>query len=329
MIIEQMGVPLALKTLHLTCLQLRQIELARVDAADLVTHDVGRDVLLGALLGRLGLAKGLLEQVLVGLLDAAETEVHAGTMLLELNTRETLTGSLGADQVAAKVEDWLGSRVIRVPAPLGGLIGCDDHNVLQSLNVDLVGYLAAEEVDEHGPGHGEGRGYGALKGCAGEHHEGAGTNGDLLGLELADAAERLGVEVELEHVEQLVVKGARKGDGARTLLAAAGEQDETAVVLLGEEGEGASIFKGVDGVLLVEALGVRLPHGVEVGQGILSLRGGCQQGESIGVAPRVVTYDLVTCRPSQEESCLWVLDNLGRPLLKSALGARRPGFAAV
>ena len=141
-------VALALQTLHLAGLQLAQVELAQVDAAELVAHGVGRDVLLGALLGAPGLAHGLLEHGLVRVLDAAEAEVHPGAVLLDLDAGQLLAGPLGPDQVGAQVQDGLGARVV---GGLGarGLVGRDDHAVLQALDVDLVGRLAAEEVDQH------------------------------------------------------------------------------------------------------------------------------------------------------------------------------------
>jgi hypothetical protein len=69
-----------------------------------------------------------------------------------------------------------------------------------------------------------------------KHHQRPCPYGNLLGLELGDAPEGLGVEAELEHVEDLVVEGAGKSDGIGALLAAAGKEEQTAVVLLGEEG---------------------------------------------------------------------------------------------
>lgn len=113
---------------------------------------------------------------------------------------------------------------------------------------------------------------GHIQSSTGKHHQRLGANGNLLGLELGDAAEGLRVEVELQHVEHLVVEGTGEGDGMGPLLAAGAEEDERRVVLLGEEGQGAGILEGMDGVLLVEALGVGLAQGVEILHGILGLR---------------------------------------------------------
>lgn len=110
-----------------------------------------------------------------------------------------------------------------------------------------------------------------IQSSAGKHHQRLSTDGHLLGLELGDAAEGLGVEVELEHVEHLVVKGTAEGDVVRALLAAGTENDKRGIVLLGEEGQGAGVLEGVDVVLLVEALGVGLAQGVEILHGILGL----------------------------------------------------------
>ena len=128
--------------------------------------------------------------------------------------------------------------------------------------------------------------------CPRKHHQRARAHGHLLRLELGQAPEGVAVETELEHVENLVVKGAGEGDGVRALLAAAAEEEQAAVVLFREEGERAGIFERMDcfregdvsgllsvstgtaahtGILLLEALGVYLPQGVEVAEGILGL----------------------------------------------------------
>lgn len=147
-------IPFALETFHLSCLELAEIQLAHVDSAELVTHDVGGDVLLGALLVGLGLTHRLLEHSLVGFLDSTDAEVDTGTMFLQLDAGKLLAGALGLDGVDAEAEDSLGGWVVGVLGG-GGLVSSDNDNETETLDVNLVGCLAAEEVDEHGLGQGE------------------------------------------------------------------------------------------------------------------------------------------------------------------------------
>lgn len=93
----------------------------------------------------------------------------------------------------------------------------------------------------------------------------------------------------------------------RALLLCAAKDEETGVVLLGEELDGGGILKRVDGVLLGELLGQRLAHGEEVVHGILD--------------------DLGAVVAAEEEACLGVLDGLGLALLEGSLGAGITGFS--
>lgn len=83
---------------------------------------------------------------------------------------------------------------------------------------------------------GMGRRGGHVQGCPRKHHQRPRAYGHLLGLELGYAPEGLAVEVELKHVEDLVVEGACEGDAVRAFLAAAAEEKQAAVVLFREEG---------------------------------------------------------------------------------------------
>lgn len=272
-----------------------------MDATKLVTHRVSGDVLLGPLLQSAGLPHGLLARGLIGLLEATDAEVHAGAHLLDLHAGEPLPAALGADEVGAQVDGGLRVALSR------RLLGGDGDDVLQALDVDLVRGLALEEVDEEALGLRELVGDGALEGGAREEEHGPQPHGELLGLELGQPAERLRVEVELEHVEDLEGEGSDEGQGVRALLAAGAEDEQAGVVLLGEELERGRVLEGVDGVLLGELLGQGLAHGVKLRQGIL---------RHLGAG-----------RSPEEEAALWVLDGLGFALLESPLGAGIARFA--
>lgn len=227
-------------------------------------------------------------------------------LIAYLYARQPLPAPLGPDQIHTQVDRRFGSQA-PVDGP-GALLGRDGDNILQALDVDLVrGAVADEEVGQHALGHGVLVGDGALKGGAGEDDHGPQADGGLLAAELGEAAEGVGVEVQLEHVEELVAKGAGQGEAVGPLLAAAAEDEEGGVVLLGEELERGGVLEGVHGVLLGELLGERLPQLGQVGEGVLN--------------------NLATSRAAQKEGGLGVLDGLGGALLEGPLGAGVTGFS--
>ena len=190
------------------------------------------------------------------------------------------------------------------------LLGRHDDDILQALDIDLVGAgvpLAGEEVGQHGLGHGVLVGDGALEGGAGEDDHGPEPHGGLLALELVQPPVALGVQVQLQHVQRLVAEHAHQAQAVGPLLGAAAKDHQGGVILLAEELEGGGVLEGVDGVLLGELLGEGLAQGVQVGQGILGDLGA-------GGAP-------------EEEAGLRVLLLLRRALLEGALGAGVTGFS--
>jgi hypothetical protein len=224
-------VPVALQTLHLPRLQRAKVLLLDVDLARLVAHTVGIDVLLRPRLGALWLLERRLHHVCVGELFAAEAKVHPGAHFLDFDARQFLAGALGAQEVEAELYLWVGEFV-------GGFLRGYADEVLEALDVDFGCVLALEEVDEEALCEGVFGLIGVLEDGAVEGHHGLETNGGLLVLELLERAEGVGVDVELEHVEDLVGEGARKGHAVRALLGVEGEHDEGGFVLEGEEFEG-------------------------------------------------------------------------------------------
>lgn len=268
--------------------------------AELVAHGIRGDVLPALLIVATRLPHGVLPRSLVRLLHTADAEVETWAHLLDLDPGQTLAAALGADQVGPEADGGLG-----VP-PARLLLGGHGDDVLQALDVDLVQRLAPEEVEEEALGERVLVGDGALERRAGEQQHGPQPDGELLGPELRDGAEALGVKVQLQHVEDLGRKGADKGQRVRALLARAAKDEQAGVVLLREELERRRVLEGVDGVLLCELLGERLAHGVQLRQGVLHyLRAG-------GAA--------------EEEARLGVLNGLGLALLERPLG---PGIARL
>lgn len=267
----------------------------------LVTHRVHGNVLLCPLLDAAGLLHGLLEHGLVCLLHSSNPEVHPGADLLHLDAGKLLAAALGADDIDADVDRGL------CVALAGGVLCGDGDDVLQAFDVDLVRGLALEEVEKEALCEGVLVGDGALKGASRKEDHGPHANGELLGLELRDGAVALVVEVQLQHVEHLVAKGADKRQRVRALLLRAAKDEEAGVVFFGEELDGGGVLEGVDGVLLGELLGEGLAHGEEVVHGVLD--------------------DLGAVVAAEEEACLWVLDGLGLALLEGSLGAGVTGFS--
>lgn len=307
--------PHPLEPLHLPRLQFLEILLAKMDPTKLITHCRNLDILLRLFHPDLALPHRLLEHRLVGLSDPADAEVHPRPHLLDLDAREPLAGPLRADEVHAQAQDRRGAGIVagRSVAAAALVVGRDDDDVLQALDVDLVcagrGGVAAEEVGQHALGQGELVGDGGLEGGAGEDEHGPQADGELLGLELAYAAEGLAVEVELEHVEHLVAEGAGEGDCVGALLGGGAEDEDGGVVLLREELERGGVLEGVDGVLLRELLGEGLAEGVELREGILG--------------------DLGAGGAAEEEGDFGVFGGFGLFLLQGALGAGVAGFAVL
>ena len=146
-----------------------------------------------------------------------------------------------------------------------------------------------------------------VKGGSGEGNQRLQADSGFCVLELRQGAESLGVNVQLYHIEDLVVKGTGDGDGVSALLAVAAKDEQTGVVLLGEELKRRGIFEGVDGVLLVELDAERALERVQV-----------RHGEIDNLGRR---------RVAQEKRHLVALVHLRRLFLHEALAARSLGLA--
>lgn len=225
-------------------------------------------------------------------------------MLTYFDARQLLPTPLRLDQVHAQMY----RRLRALLHALGALLSRQHHDVLQTLDIDFVGgALATEEIGKQALGNGVLVLHGALPCGAGEDNHGPQADGRLLSLELLEGAEAFGVQAQLQHVQDLEAKSARKCQAVGALLGAAAEDEEGGIVLLGKELERRSIFKGVYGVLLGELLGEWLTQGKEVGKGILG--------------------DLRAGGAAKEEDGLWVLDGLWGALLEGAFGAGVTGFS--
>lgn len=190
---------------------------------------------------------------------------------------------------------------------LHGVPRANGHNVLQSLHVHLIRGLALEEIREEALGRRVRVRDGALEGRPCEQDHGFQAHGALLILELGQGAEALGVEVQLQHVQDLVREGAHEGDGVRALLGRGPEDEHRGVVLLAEELERRGVLERVDLILLGELLGERDPQLIEVGDGVLG--------------------DLRAAAAAQEEGGFGVLDGLGGLLVERPFGARVSRFS--
>jgi hypothetical protein len=273
-----------------------------VDSTHLVTHNVRLDVLLCSLLRGLGLLECLLQHVWVGLSGSADSEVHSWSHLLDLDARQLLSALLCSDQVDSQVDLWSLLLAINLIA------GRDGNNVLQSLDIDLVRWLALEEIDEEALCVGVLIGDRAFEWHSAEDQHRLQSDGTLGVLELRQSSEALLVEVEFQHVQHLVAKGAHHGERMWALLGGGAKDEDGGVVLLGEELEGSGIVEWVDIILLGELLGKRAAQRVKICEGVLGKLG------ARGAA--------------KEKRSLRVLDGLGGLLVEGTLGARIAGFTA-
>lgn len=252
-------------------------------------------------LGALGLLERLLHHVDVGLADPADPEVDARAHLLDLDPRQALSALLGLDHVAAQVDLGRG-RIL-------DLLGHGNvHHVLQTLDVDVVNVLALEKVEQQALGQGVGVCGGAVKGGAGKGDERLEADAGLVVFELAEGAEGVGLNVQLGHVEDLVVKQARQRDRVRPLLAVRAKHHERGVVLLREKLERRRVLERVQRVLLCEFLAQRALQRVQVRHA-------------------QVDY-LRRRRVAQEQRHFGVFVHLRRLLVEGALAAGILGFAA-
>lgn len=193
----------------------------------------------------LWLPHSLLHHTLVGLPDSSNSEVDSGTHLLNLDSGQALATLLGLDHVCSELD--LGRRLVV------HLLGDGNVNhVLQTLDIHIGRVLALEEVQQKRLGQCVGIGSRALECGSREGDQGLETNPGLCVLELRERAESLGFDVQLYHVEKLVVEHAHKGDGVGALLAVAAENHQRGVVFLAKKLERRWVFEGVNVVLLVE-----------------------------------------------------------------------------
>lgn len=149
------------------------------------------------------------------------------------------------------------------------ILGAEVDHELQTLNIDALRLLATEEIREVALCLGIRIGNRALERCAGKADHWPQSDRRLLILELAKLTERLRVDGQLEHVEDLPLEEAHEGQAVGALLAVVAEDHERGVVLLAEELERIGILEGVDIVLLVELDRKRLLQRLQIGQGPL------------------------------------------------------------
>jgi len=181
-----------------------------------------------AYLQALGLAHGLLEHLDVRLLGSANSEVDPGSHLFHLNLRKVSAGLLCLDQVAAHANHWLDVLVLL-------LFHRKVHDVLQTFHVKLLNIRALEQVQEERFRKSVrvlGR---ALESATRERNERLETDARLLVLELRKCAHSLGLNHQLQHIQNLPVKHADDGQAMRALLAVAAEDHHGGIVLLAEK----------------------------------------------------------------------------------------------
>jgi hypothetical protein len=228
-------VPSSLKTLHLPRLHRAEVLLAHVNLTRLVTHAISINVLLRPRLRALWLLERSLHHVCIRELFATKGKVQPGAHFLDFDARQLLARALCADEVEAQFDFGVGERV-------GGLLRRDADEVLQALYVDFFCVLALEKVDEQALCERVLCLVGILEDGAVEGHERLQADRGLLVLELLQRAEGIGVDVELEHIEDLVGEGTCERHAVGALLRVKGEHYEGGVVLEREELESCLVL---------------------------------------------------------------------------------------
>ncbi len=158
---------------------------------------------------------------------------------------------------------------LRAPVTLALFPGHDGYDILQALDIDTRRFFAPEEIQEQRLGKRVCIRRRTLKGRSGKEHKRLQADRDLLGLELRQGPERVRVEVELQHVEHLVVEGPDQGQAVWPFLAVHAEHEQARVVLLREELQARRILERVDRVRLGEFLGERSFERVQLRDGAL------------------------------------------------------------
>lgn len=181
-----------------------------------------------AYLETLGLAHGILEHLSVRLLGSANPEVNPGTHLFHLNLREAAASLLCPDQVTAHANHRLNVLVLL-------LFNREVHDVLQTLHVKLLNIRALEQVQEERFRKSVSVLSRALESAARERNKRLKANARLLVLELRKCAHSLGLDQQLQHIQNLPVEHADDGHTMRALLAMAAEDHHGSIVLLAEE----------------------------------------------------------------------------------------------
>lgn len=145
----------------------------------------------------------------------------------------------------------------------------DTDEVLQALDVNFGGILSTEQVDEQALGQCVLGFIGILEYGAVESHERLQANTRLFVLELLQCAEGLWINVQLEHVEELVIERTGQREAVGSLLGVKRQDEERGIVLEREELERGGIVEGVDVVLLGETLDKGSLETGEIGDGQL------------------------------------------------------------
>merc|ERR1712225_110090 len=162
----------------------------------LVTHDICRDVLLWSLLA-----------------GSAHSKIHSRSHLLNLNSRQLLPTPLRPNQIDSQMHFRLDL------LPIHSIPRTNADHILQSLYINLIRGLALEEIRKERLDQSILIRNRALKRRPTEQQHRLQSHRTLLVLKLRQRPERLSLQIQLQHIQNLVPKRPHKGNRMWTFLA--------------------------------------------------------------------------------------------------------------
>ena len=200
-----------------------------MNASNLITHDICANVLLRPFLTRLRPPQRFFQHTFISILHSTNPKVHPRTHLLNLYSWQFLSAPLRPNQVNSQMYNWFCLLSIHA------IPRTNRYNILQTLNIDLVCWLSLEEVRKEALCESILIADRTLKRCSRKQQHRFQSNGALLVLKLAQRPKALRVQIQLQHIQHLMLKRPGHGDRMRAFLRCWSEEQDRSIILLAEE----------------------------------------------------------------------------------------------
>jgi hypothetical protein len=159
----------------------------------------------------LGFLHGSLHHIHISLLDSANAEINPRSHLLNLHTRQRLSRLLSADHECPKTNLRSGLCVFLFRHR-------DMHHILQTLHIHIIRILSLEEIEQQRFSHGISVCDRAVKGGSRKRDQRLKSHSSLRTLELRNRPEGIHINMQLQHLQNLVVEESHKRYGVRSLF---------------------------------------------------------------------------------------------------------------